>query len=91
MSLTIWNYCSSMSIYCVSHVLPTYVKLVVWTLQNINNFTWTKITPIIKRRCTVEIQIVSDTRYHIFGVVQIQDFMHTTDRLQRNLQKIPSL
>ena len=28
--------------YHISHILPTNVKLVVWTLYNINNFTWLK-------------------------------------------------
>ena len=27
-------------IYCISHILPTNVELIVWTLQGINNFTW---------------------------------------------------
>ena len=28
------------SISYVSHILPTNTKLIVWTLSNINNFTW---------------------------------------------------
>ena len=28
------------SIYCVPDSLPSNVKLVVWTLYNVNNFTW---------------------------------------------------
>ena len=27
-------------VYCAPHCLPTIVELVVWTLQNINIFTW---------------------------------------------------
>ena len=26
-------------VYCISHILPTNVELVLWTLQNDNNFT----------------------------------------------------
>ena len=28
------------NIYCISHILPTNMKLVVWVLLHINNFTW---------------------------------------------------
>ena len=28
--------------YCISRVLPTNVKLVLWTLRNTNNFTLVK-------------------------------------------------
>ena len=29
-------------VYFASHFLPTMIELVVWTLQNINIFTWLK-------------------------------------------------
>lgn len=32
--------CSAISVYCISHILLKNVKLVVWTLYNINNFIW---------------------------------------------------
>ena len=32
--------CNVVSIYRISHILPKTVKLVVWTLYNINNFIW---------------------------------------------------
>ena len=30
---------NAISIYCTSHILPTNVKLVVWTLDDIDNIT----------------------------------------------------
>ena len=35
------------SIYSTSHILFANVKLVVWTLWNIDNFTWLKKIPIV--------------------------------------------
>jgi hypothetical protein len=37
-SRTIGSYAIDIFIYCMFHNLPTNVKLVVWTLPNINNF-----------------------------------------------------
>ena len=31
--------CNAITIYCISHLSPTKVKLVVWTLKNINIFS----------------------------------------------------
>jgi hypothetical protein len=35
---------NAITVYCASHFLPTMVELVVWTLLNINIFTWQKGT-----------------------------------------------
>jgi hypothetical protein len=39
---------NAISIYCTSHILPTNVKLVVWLLHNIDNFTWSKFISVVK-------------------------------------------
>ena len=63
-SLTIWNFHNAISICCLTYILPTNVKLAVWTLQNINIFAWRKITSIVKRYSVLYPQIVSDTKYN---------------------------
>ena len=57
------------SIYCISCILPTDVRLVVWTLYNNNNFTYIMDVKKLyinnkKGYSIVWIQIVSDTTYH---------------------------
>ena len=43
------EFCIAISIYYVSHILPSNFELVVWTLQNINDFTWQNGRSIVKR------------------------------------------
>jgi hypothetical protein len=42
-------------------VLPTNVKLGVWTLHNVDNYTQSKITWTVKSYSIVQLQVVSGT------------------------------
>ena len=40
---------NAIDVYCISHILSTNVKLVVWMLLNIDNLTWLKLHQKLKK------------------------------------------